>query len=122
MDSPSTLTSTNPFTAVVSLENAQENCEVLKSLSLSVVFFALAWERLFFKTLNIEIIIRPENNTVSSAFTFQPELLQAGAVKGLILGKGGGGIFLSGLEIFASTAFAGKVLDLRAFSAKKFVS
>ena len=43
-------------------------------------------------------------------------------MKGLIFGKGGGVFFLFGLEIFASTAFAGKVLDIRAFSAKKFVS
>ena len=59
----------------------------LKPLSHLVFFFALACQRIFIQTHSIEskCVIGPENYTVCRRVraSFSPEILQAGAVKGL---------------------------------------
>ena len=61
----------------------------MKPLRLFFFFFALAYERIYIKThtaLRVDVI-GPENilfaGTLSGSATFSPEILQAGAVKGL---------------------------------------
>ena len=88
--------SVNPFTAMVSFENdkkkkykkkkEEEKKRNLKPLSILTSFFALECERIFIKTHTIESRCRTKKYTVYRRVcaSFSPEMLQAGAVKGLI--------------------------------------
>ena len=78
----------NPFTAMMSFENLKPiKVRNLKLLSLFVVLFALACERTFIPTHITERCYRTRKYTVCRHVpaSFIPEMLQAGAVKGLNL-------------------------------------
>ena len=78
----------NPFTAMMSFEKWSIKVPNLKLLSLFVFFFALACEeRIFSKTRSFERCYRTGTFSVCRRIrsSFSPDILQVGAVKGLII-------------------------------------